>query len=80
MTAKRFWYDFEDANGHKIVDFINDKKYALETVGDFWEVVDLMNEFHEENTHINNTIQEQYNNERTQIGKNTLKQLIEAIQ
>ena len=30
--------------------------------------------------HIKNTIQEQYNNERTQIGKNTLKQLIEAIQ
>lgn len=44
------------------------------------EVVDKLNELNNENTHIKNTIQEQYNNERTQIGKNTLKQLIEAIQ
>ena len=30
--------------------------------------------------HIKNTINELYQTERTQIGKNTLKQLIEAIQ
>jgi len=44
MTEKRFWYDFEDVNGHKIVDFKNDKEYPLETIGDFREVVDLLNE------------------------------------
>ena len=44
MTEERFWYDFEDVNGHKIVDFKNDKEYPLETIGDFREVVDLLNE------------------------------------
>ena len=34
----------------------------------------------EENTHIKNTITEMYNNERTELGKSTLKQLLEAIQ
>ena len=48
MTEKRFWYDFEDVNGHKIVDFKNDKKYSLETIGDFREVVDLLNELNDE--------------------------------
>jgi len=43
MTEERFWYDFEDPTGHKIVDFKNDKEYPLETIGDFREVVDLMN-------------------------------------
>lgn len=49
MTENQFWYDFEDVNGHKIVDFKNDKKYSLETIGDFREVVDLLNELAEEN-------------------------------
>ena len=39
-----------------------------------------LNKQDQEIQHIKNTINEQYNNERTQIGKNTLKQLIEAIQ
>jgi hypothetical protein len=39
-----------------------------------------LNKQEQELQHIKNTIKEQYNNERTQIGKNTLKQLIEAIQ
>jgi hypothetical protein len=34
----------------------------------------------EENTHIKNTITEMYNNERTELGKSTLKQLLETIQ
>ena len=34
----------------------------------------------EENTHIKNTIKEMYNNERTELGKSTLKQLLETIQ
>ena len=37
-------------------------------------------ELKEENQHIKNTIKEAYNNERTQLGKSVLKQLIEAIQ
>jgi uncharacterized protein (UPF0335 family) len=37
-------------------------------------------ELKEENQHIKNTIKEAYNNERTQLGKSVLKQLMEAIQ
>ena len=33
----------------------------------------------EENTHIKNTITEMYNNERTELGKSTLKQLLNNI-
>ena len=51
------------------------------------EVVDKLNELNdenkelkEENQHIKNTIKEAYNNERTQLGKSVLKQLMEAIQ
>ena len=48
MTEKRFWYDFEDCNGAKIVDFKEEKKYPLETIGDFRNIEDLLNEQHEE--------------------------------
>jgi hypothetical protein len=44
------------------------------------EVCPVLNELHEENQHIKNTIKEAYNNERTQLGKSVLKQLMEAIQ
>ena len=40
----------------------------------------LLNELNDENNHIKQTIQEAYESERTQIGKNVLKQLLEAIQ
>ena len=43
------------------------------------EVVDKLNELAEENQHIKNTIKESYNNERTQLGKSVLKQLIQNI-
>lgn len=39
-----------------------------------------LNKQDKELQHIKNTINELYQTERTQIGKNTLKQLIEAIQ
>ena len=43
MTEKRFWYDFEDCTGAKMVDFKEDKEYPLETIGDFRKLEDLMN-------------------------------------
>ena len=49
MAEKRFWYDFEDCNGAKIVDFENDKEYPLETIGDFRKIEDLLNSQHDEN-------------------------------
>ena len=44
------------------------------------EIVECLNALHEENTHIKNTITEMYKNERTQLGKSVLKQLMEAIE
>ena len=50
MSEKRFTYDFEDCDGHKIIDFQNDfKAYPLETVGDFEELVALLNSLSDEN-------------------------------
>ena len=46
-----------------------------------WKTVcDKLNEVAEENEQLKQTIQEAYNNERTTLGKNVLKQLLEAIQ
>ena len=44
------------------------------------DVCPLLNQLSEENKQIRNIITEQYNNERTQLGKSVLKQLYEAIQ
>jgi len=47
---------------------------------DYDKIVDLLNELNDENTHIKNIIKEMYETERTELGKSTLKQLLEAIQ
>ena len=44
------------------------------------KVCDKLNNILDENEHIKQVIKEAYNNERTHIGKNTLKQLMEQIQ
>ena len=44
------------------------------------ECVNLLNKLVDENEHIKHLIKEAYQTERTHIGKNTLKQLMEAIQ
>ena len=46
--TKRFWYDFEDCTGAKIVDFKEDKEYPLKTIGDFKKIEKLLNEQHEQ--------------------------------
>ena len=48
-----------------------------------YQVCMLLNEYvdvKKENEQLKNSIQEAYENERTQIGKNVLKQLIEQIE
>ena len=42
--------------------------------------INKMNELADENEMIRNTINEMYKNERTQLGKSVLKQLLEQIQ
>lgn len=44
------------------------------------KITKRLNKLADENEMIRNTINEMYKNERTQLGKSVLKQLIEAIQ
>ena len=54
--------------------------FKIEDVPDILEEYILIDNEVIEQKNIENLIKEAYNNERTQIGKNTLKQLLEAIQ
>lgn len=67
MTEKRF-----KNNGTLIFD----NKTPLNT----FEVVDKLNELHEENEQLKNNIREAYQTERTMIGKSVLKQLIDKME
>ena len=44
------------------------------------EITELLNELNDENTHIRQTIKEAMESERTQIGRNVLKQLLESLE
>ena len=44
------------------------------------KICELLNELHEENQHIKHLIKQAYNNERTTLGRNVLKQLIEQME
>lgn len=76
MTEKRFTlkqgFNDELDYGH----FLLDNGMKLTTN----EVVELLNMLHEENEQLKTMIREAYNNERTQIGRNVLKQLIEQME
>ena len=76
MTEKRFTVEDDDADiwedNHFLAvayNHINAKK-----------ITKRLNKLADENEMIRNTINEMYKNERTQLGKSVLKQLIEAIQ
>jgi len=43
------------------------------------DIVPLLNQQYEENIRVKQLITEAYNHERTEIGRNTLKQLLEQI-
>ena len=72
MIEKRFTY-------HQFTRGIKDHhtKYIYEGNQ---ETTDLLNQLYEENEHIKNSIKETYKNERTQLGRSVLKQLLETIQ
>lgn len=76
MTEKRFTVEDDDADiwedNHFLAvayNHINAKK-----------ITKRLNKLSDENEMIRNTINEMYKNERTQLGKSVLKQLMEAIQ
>ena len=66
---------FADADGiTEIVDVLNEQHETIQSQKEAIEHLSYDFEY------LKNTIEEAYRNERTQIGKNTLKQLLEAIQ
>ena len=71
MTNKRFTY-------HEFTRGIKDHttKYIYEGNQ---ETTDLLNNLYEENQTIKQAIKEAYKTERTQIGKNALKQLMDSL-
>ena len=94
MTEKRFTmcHEQNDINGWtmSIVDWQTKQPFdyttyevhsssITSTKDEMEDLCLLLNELHEENNHIKQTIQEAYNNERTAIGKNVLKQLLEEL-
>lgn len=46
--TNRFYYDFEDPKGHKIMDLEKSKYYPLETIGDFQAIESLLNQYEKE--------------------------------
>ena len=93
MTEKRFnsvgsyLYDgdkaigsFEDVSIREVMvellNTLNDENEQLKCDKELFTKKQL----HQENQRIKQTIREAYTNERTAIGKNVLKQLLEAIQ
>ena len=70
MTAKRF--DWDVCDGDALF-------YENGAVIDYDDVVELLNELHEENTHIKTTLNNMIQSERTELGRSVLKQLKEQI-
>ena len=82
MTEKRFRLGYV-CGDYGLID--NDDWIDLHSMSENSEknvqiCINKMNELSDENEMIRNTINEMYKNERTQLGKSVLKQLIEAIQ
>lgn len=74
MTEKRFTELISSIDYYTIWDNKEDKGLTVE------DAVDLLNEQHEENTMIKQTIKDAIRTERTNIGKSVLKQLMDRIQ
>ena len=72
MTNKRFTY-------HEFTRGIKDHQTKYIYEGN-QETTDILNTLYEENETIKQSIKEAYKNERTQLGKSVLKQLLETIQ
>ena len=53
---------------------INEQKHEIN------RLITICNKYKQENTQLKQTIQEAYETERTQLGRNVLKQLLETIQ
>ena len=72
MTAKRFEYS---PWSQTIKDHETGERYYGNQ-----QLENILNELHEENTHIKHTIKTMMESERTELGKNILKQLKDRIE
>ena len=83
MTEKR--YNVFDVDGTIFLEDHKEGSYHIGLLGNvdincLNDIANRLNDLNDENEHIKNTIKEAYNNERTQLGKSVLKQLLETIQ
>ena len=69
---KRFWYDFEDCDGAKMVDFKKDKEYPLETIGDFRGIEELLNSLNDENEQLKKELEDWKSNCLSTINENSI--------
>lgn len=79
MTEKRFTLGVCE-NGLGLIDNQTHNDYFETDDTTLIRLCEVLNELNDENTHIKQTIREAYKTERTQIGKNTLKQLIQSLE
>ena len=70
------YYGIEDTEKNYVYNVIGDGVYDVSEES----LINILNELHDENTHIKTIIKEMYETERTELGKSTLKQLLEAIE
>lgn len=83
--TKRFtlhidWFNYDKTEGEATLSDNGQPLLESNCVEDMRRLKDLLNELNTENNSIKQTIKEAYKTERTQIGRNVLKQLLEAIQ
>ena len=72
MTAKRYF-----VSGYSVWDsYNNDRRVDTRSK----PICDLLNQLNDENEHIKQTIKDMMENERTELGKMTLRQLWRQIQ
>ena len=77
MTEKRFIIPNEM---RVIKDTVTGKEAIFFDTKDGIQFLEWLNSLNDENEQLKQTIREAYQNERTQIGRNVLRQLLEAIQ
>ena len=84
MTEKRFtlhinWFNKEKTEGEALLKDNGQPLLETERIDDARLLKNILNGLNNENINIKNTIKEAYDNERTHIGRNVLKQLLNNI-
>lgn len=82
--TERFDIQFDGVKYFCVVDVPNERCIGrCDTISDakgFLELYEMFIEVYQENQQLKNLIQHTYQTERTELGRNVLRQLLEAIQ